>query len=117
MANFRGVGNSGSEAQYLCWAFIGKLDILSTPFLSHHYIKVFYIQKKQRLLVGAAVFCKLMLDVWHEGHESCALYRCSEVSLSLSSEAGATTIHHASVWVDVSTQSNDIFVVDMVVGR
>ena len=60
--------------------------------------------------------CTLVLDVWHERHEACSLDRLREITLLLGLEAGAATTIHTSVWVHMSAETRDVFVINMIDG-
>ena len=72
-------------------------------------------EKRRGPSVPAAFLLRLVLDVRHKSHETCALDSGSKVSLPFGSEACPAAIHHASVRVDGSGEADDIFEVDVIV--
>ncbi len=75
--------------------------------IQHYYIKVnisylFGVRKSPGpSVLGFFVTLVLVRDVWHKGHEACALDGASEVALLLGTEASTLATIHASVWVDM----------------
>lgn len=61
------------------------------------------------------LFCYSLLvrDVWHQCHEACALDGAGEVTLLLGIKASTLATVHAGMWVHVVTETNDVFVVDV----
>jgi hypothetical protein len=72
------------------------------------------MNKKKGGSVAAPLFLALLvLDVWHECHETSTLHRLGEVALPLGRQMSATATHHARVGVDVVVKTHNVFEVDM----
>lgn len=56
----------------------------------------------------------LTLDIWHQRHKPRPLYPCCKVPLPFGSQTSSASTVHTSMWVYVSVQTIDVFVVNVI---